>query len=239
MPLPFDGKGPWRPMIGQWSDVDKESVSWQFATLLQKPNTAFRYFSSRRHERGMWARGHIRFALFEAIAILLLSLLWYLFPEFHFSWHSIVANFFTFIVRDFFISGLALSFLVCTLLNRCGLAMRSYRESHQDVERRFVFDAFCNGVVAVIVDFMAGYFIVHIFERWFRANRIFQLLVPNTLFLGTFVHFIYLFVGTLNILPFIKRVPTLPFALPALGVYVLSLVFGWQLPFKCVASHFT
>jgi hypothetical protein len=238
MTIPFDGKGVWRSVGGPWSDIDKESVSWQLVTLLKRPQTAFRYFASRRHERGLWARGHLRFTLFEICAFVLSSALWYVFPEFRLSLKSLVMNVVTFAIRDFLIIGWSVSFFVSLALNRFGLAMRSYRESHQDVERRFCFDAFCNGMVAFLVDFMFGYFFLHILERLFPTNRVIQVFLPNTLFLGTTIHFLYLFVGTVNVLPFIKRLRIAYLAIPAICLYVLSLVFGWKVAFRCIASHF-
>jgi hypothetical protein len=238
MIIPFDGKGVWRSVGSQWIDIDKESVIWQLTTLIKRPNSAFRYFASRRHVQGMWARGNIRFALFEVCALLLSSILWYVFPEFPFSFKSLLINILTFAVRDFLIIGWSFSFIVSLILNRFGLAMRSYRESRQDVERRFCFDAFCNGAVAFLTDFMLGYFVLHICERLFSSNRIIQLFLPNTLFLLTTIHFLYLFVGTVNVLPFIKRLRIFYFAIPPICLYVLSLIFGWKIAFWCIASHF-
>jgi hypothetical protein len=94
-------------------------------------------------------------------------------------------------------------------------------------------------MVAFITDFMVGYFFLHILEAILPANRFVQLFLPNTLFLLTTIHFIFLFVGTLNVLPFIKRLRTVYFAIPSFCLYVLSLIFGWKVAFRCIASHFS
>jgi hypothetical protein len=52
------------------------------------------------------------------------------------------------------------------------------------------------------------------------------------------IHFIYLFVRTLNVLPFIKRVRVVHFAIAPICIYILSLIFNWKLPMKCLAAHF-
>jgi hypothetical protein len=240
MTLPFEvlGEGVFQSVGGPWVEVDKESVRWQFLTLFQRPNTAFRYFGSRRHELGIWSRGHFRFALFEASAMFAISLLWFVFPEFPFSLKSVLFTFFACFVRYFVFAGAAVSFVVCWLLNKFGLAVRSYRESHQDVEWRFCFDAFCNGTVAFMFDFLVGHFFVHIFELLFPEKWVVAFAIPNTLFLTMVIHFIYLFVRTLNVLPFIKTVRVLHFAIPPICIYIFSLIFNWKVPAKCLAAHF-
>lgn len=240
MSLPFQGLGcgVFQSVGGSWMEADKESVRWQFFALFRRPTTTFRYFGSRRHEFGIWSRGHFRFALFEAFAMSAISLVWYLFPEFKLSLKSLLFTLFVCFIRHFLMLGLIVSFLVCALLNKYGLAVRSYRESHQDVDWRFCFDAFCNGTVAFIFDFLIGHLIVHFGEIYCPQNWLFAFFLPNSLFLAMSLHFIYLFVGSLNVLPFIKRLRTVHFAIGPICAYVLSLICRWRVPVKCLSIHF-
>jgi hypothetical protein len=167
-----------------------------------------------------------------------ISLVWYLFPEFKLSLKSLLFTLFVCFIRHFLMLGLIVSFLVCALLNKYGLAVRSYRESHQDVDWRFCFDAFCNGTVAFIFDFLIGHLIVHFGEIYCPQNWLFAFFLPNSLFLAMSLHFIYLFVGSLNVLPFIKRLRTVHFAIGPICAYVLSLICRWRVPVKCLSIHF-
>jgi hypothetical protein len=240
MSHPFEGQGGglFQSVSGFWMEADKESVRWQFFALFRRPATAFRYFGSRRHELGIWSRGHFRFALFEASAMSAILLVWYLFPEFKLTLKSLLFTLFVCFIRHFLTLGVTVSLVVSALLNKFGLAVRSYRESHQDVDWRFCFDAFCNGTVAFIFDFLIGYLIVHIGEICWPQNWFFAFFLPNSLFLAASLHFIYLFVGTLNVLPFIKRLKTVHFAIAPICGYVLSLICRWRVPMKCLSLNF-
>ena len=238
MNSPFDGQssGMLRS-LGAWVDADKESIRWQFCALLQKPRVAFRYFGSRRHENGMWPRGHFRFVIFEHFIVFVLALFWYVYPDFPFSMRSLLWNLYSIFVIDF----LALDCLFATVtyfcMNRWGMAVRPHRELRQDVEWRFCLDAFSNGYVAMICDFGIGYFFVHwlevVIENWVTS-----VLLPNTLFFVALAHFLFLFVGTLNVLPFITKLNFLHFLVPTVCVYVMALVLGWRIPIKLVSTHF-
>ena len=223
--------------LGTWMDADKESIRWQFFALLQKPHVAFRYFGLRRHESGMWPRGHFKFVLFEHFLVFILMLFYYVYPEFPFSVRSVLWNFSTVFVRDFLLLDCAVATLTYFCMNRWGLAVRPHREFRQDVEWRSCLDAFSNGGVAMIWDFVIGYFFVHslevAFQSWFTA-----VLLPNTVFFFAIAHFLYMFVGTLNVLPFITKLTFGHFLVPTVCGYVLSLIFSWRIPLKVMSLHF-
>ncbi|OHT05411.1 hypothetical protein TRFO_26895 [Tritrichomonas foetus] len=239
MSLPIDGygQGLYNSVSSRWNEYDKESAQWQFVKLLTKPSDVFRYIRSHRHESGLWARNNYKFAGLEVVFILILSFIWYVFPKFHFSIHILITNLFQYIVRDYVLFGALTATLFSMFLNKFGLAVRSYRESRQDVEWKFCFDAFCNGYVALIFDFFLGYPVIYlislIFPNWF-----FTLFLPNTLLCISACHFLYLFIQTLNVLPFIRRIPYVIFFVPVFFVYFLSLVFGWPMARMWILGNF-
>lgn len=230
MSLPINGygQGLYNSVSSRWNEYDKESSQWQFYKLLTSPEDVFRYIRSHRHECGYWARDNFKFAFREIILISCLLLVWYIFPGFHPSFKSIILNEIQFVAFDFIILGVLCASIFSTFLNKFGLANRSYRESRQDVEWRFCFDAFCNGYVAIIIDFLIGYPIIYLISLIF-PNYFFILFLPNTLLCIAVCHSLYLFVQTLNVLPFIKRLPFPLFFVPVILVYTLSLIFGWSI----------
>lgn len=239
MNTPFGGSGRGvMQSFGSWIDVDKESVLWQFSALIQKPRNAFKYFASRRHEKGLWPRGHFRFVIFEHVLLFALSLIYYVFPDFHFSGSSIFWNFMTFVILDFIVLDCLVSSVIYVYLNKWGLAERSYRESRQDVDWIFCLDAFCNGCAAMICDFMGGYVIIHTLELLFKDMSFFTVFLPNTLFFAGIWHSVYLFIETLNVLPFIKKLNYVYFVVPLICFYILSVILGWKLPHKWLALHY-
>jgi hypothetical protein len=123
-------------------------------------------------------------------------------------------------------------------LNRWGLAIRTFRESRQDVELAFVFDAFCNAYVPYLVDFLFGYFFIHIFENVFKTYWIFSILLPNSIFIFTFLHSSWILIESLKVLPFVKR-PNFAYVSATLGViWLFSLVFRWRLARTLIGLHF-
>ena len=230
MSLPINGygQGLYNSFSSQWNDYDKESPQWQFFKLLTKPEDVFRYIRSHRHENGHWARDNLKFALLEMILIFVLSFVLLILPGFQFSAENIFIAILQLIGINFIIFGLLASFLFTKFLNKFGLASRSYRESRQDVEFRFCFDAFCNGYTAIIADFLVGYPIIYLIGLVF-SNSLFTLILPNTLLCFAGCHFLYLFIQTLNVLPFIKKLPYLLFWVPVILTYVLSMIFHWPI----------
>lgn len=239
MSLPINGygQGLYSSVSSKWNEYDKESSQWQFFKLLTSPEDVFRYIRSHRHECGFWARDNFNFAFLEIILITVLLLVWYIFPGFHLSLKLILLNEIQFVGFYFLIFGILSASIFSTFLNKFGLASRSYRESRQDVEWRFCFDAFCNGYVALIADFFFGYPIIYLVSLIFN-NYFFTLFLPNTLLCIAACHFLYLFVQTLNVLPFIKRLPTPIFFIPVIIIHLLSLVFGWPIARGCVLRNF-
>ena len=230
MTLPIDGygQGLYNSVSSRWSEYDKESAQWQFYKILTHPDDLFRYIRSHRHECGFWARDNLKFSILEVIVLSALSFVWYIFPGFAFSLDVVVVSLLKFVIKDYILFGLATATLFSLFLNKFGLAIRSNRESRQDVEWRFCFDAFCNGYAALILDFFAGYPILYAIGMIFPST-FFELLIPNTLLMIAACHFLYLFIQTLNVLPFIRRLSYPVFFVPVVLVYLLSLVFGWPI----------
>lgn len=168
----------------------------------------------------------------------MLSLLWYVYPGFSWSVESVIRNFVTFVVLDFLIVDCGISSAAYFCLNKWGLEWRSYRESRQSVEWRFCLDAFCNGNVAIISDFMVGYFLVHALEVAFDRNWVTTILLPNTVLFGAVGHCLYIFVESLNVLPFIKRLNAMHFLMPVIVGYVISVIFGWKPAITWISTHF-
>lgn len=239
MNVPLDGlkSGFMNVASTGWSEGDKNSAFWQFIILFAKPHSLFKHMRYHRHESGIWARGHFRFALFEIMFIAIFSLIWFIFPSYKLTLNNFCACLITFVGFDFIIVGIALATIFWWGLNKWGIASRSYRESRQDVEWKFCIDAYCNGYVAVIIDFLFGYPIFHILSIAI-PNYFFTYFVPNTLIVFAAAHFTFLFIESLNVLPFIKRRNFVLYMIPIVIIYVLSLAFQWPIAIGWINLHF-
>ena len=220
-----------------FANMDQESAVWQLVNSYVNPSALRRFIVTHRHTKGKWSRDDPGFILIETAAIVGIAFLWYFLPLTHYNFSTLFRALLTFVGFDFYIIGALFSVTIWFVLNRFWKAPSSFHTPEQDVEFRFCFDVFCNSFVAFLVDIDFGFIIAQslrsLTTHWFVS-----IFLTNTLFAVAMIHFIILAVPCVLILPFINKFGIMPFILPVVIFYLISIVFSINFGNIWMSFHF-
>ena len=220
-----------------FANMDSESAVWQLVNSYMNPSALHRFIVTHRHTKGKWSRDDPGFLLIETAAIVCVAILWYFLPLTKYNLSVLIHSLISFVGIDFFLIGGIFSVIVWFVLNRFWKAPNTYHTTEQDVEFRFCFDVFCNSFGTILIDINCGFIIMQSL-RSLTNNWFISIFLTNTLFTAALIHFVILAVPCILILPFINKFGIMPFVLPIVLCYVLSIIFSINFGDIWMSYHF-
>ena len=233
----FNG-GIYQKVQDKWVDSDKDSPLWQFVTLIVKPNSVFKHIVTHKHETSLWPRGNIKFLLTELFFLILSIPIWFLFRLIPFNFQTFISGLFSYIIIDYGVIGSLISTVFWKCLNKWRIITHSYRESKQDVEWKYCADAFHNGMVAVIFDFVYLFPLLSLICKIHKSSVLLNYFLPNSLFCIAICHGIYLMISSLNVLAFIKRMNYMYFIAPVFMLFIILFTLRIDIVSFWISYHF-
>lgn len=205
--------------------MDRESAVWQLSNMFWNPTAVYRLITTHKHTKGKWSRDDPAFLLSEICVVAMVGFFWYLSPFTSYAVGMLIRTTATFVGIDLIVIGLVVSLCLWVCLNRFCKKTFNARHVEEDIEWRYCFDVYANAFVAVIVDIDVCLLLVSlvraISDRW-----IFRVFLGNAMMFVGVVHFVFIAVPMIHILPFVTKHDLILFIAPIVVIFLSSLLFS-------------
>ncbi|KAI8393002.1 Protein GMH1 [Nakaseomyces glabratus] len=197
-------------------NLDFETAMWEMVNLILKPRKTFRAIYYQRQTKNQWARDDPSFFILEILLISISSVFWSLFYYNHSLWKCL-QSIFNLIFVHFFLFGFATATFFWITLNQPRFKFKS--ASSSNIEWAYCFDVHCNAFLVILV---ALYYLRFLL----LPLKFLGVLVPNTLFCASTIHYFILTFYGYSQLPFLKNISFILFPTIVLCILFVVGLFG-------------